>query len=110
MTITGNYFSPGDTVDFGSTPATNVVVWGSTVLTADAPATLSGGANVTVSNAVGTSPIVGPAQYAAGAPTVTGLSPLAGSAGGGGIITITGDGFVVGTTVTFGGVAATASR
>ena len=106
VTVTGNYFSPGDTVDFGSTPATNVVVWGSTVLTADAPATLDGGANITVSNAVGTSPVVVAAQFAAGAPTVTGLSPAAGAAGGGGIVTVTGDGFVAGTTVTFGGVPA----
>ncbi len=37
---------------------------------------------------------------------MTGLSPSAGSAGGGGIVTVTGDGFVAGTTVTFGGIAA----
>lgn len=106
VTITGNYFSPGDTVDFGSTAASDVVVWGSTVVTADAPATLDGGADVTVSNAVGASPTLVADQFAAGAPTVTGISPAAGPAGGGGIVTVTGDGFVAGTTVAFGGVAA----
>ncbi|MFZ0250357.1 MAG: IPT/TIG domain-containing protein [Acidimicrobiales bacterium] len=106
VTITGNDFSPGDTVAFGSMPATDVVVWGSTVVTADAPTTLDGGANVTVTNAVGSSPVVVDAQFAAGAPTVTGISPAAGPAEGGGIVTVTGDGFVAGTTVAFGGVAA----
>ena len=106
VTITGNYFSPGDTVDFGATPATNVVVWGSTVVTADAPATLTGGADVIVSNAVGSSPTVVADQFAAGPPTVTALSPAAGPAGGGGIVTVTGDGFVADTTVAFGGVPA----
>ena len=110
VTITGNYFSPGDTVDFGSTPVHQCRRLGSTVLTADAPATLDGGAFVTVSNAVGSSPVSVPALFAAGAPTVTGISPSAGSAGGGGIVTVTGDGFVAGTTVTSAASPLTASR
>ena len=106
ITITGNDFSPGDTVDFGLTPATAVTVWGPTVITADAPTTLAGGASVTVSNADGGSPTSVAMQFAAGAPTVTGISPAAGPAGGGGTVIVTGDGFVAGTTVDFGGVAA----
>jgi hypothetical protein len=106
VTITGTNFSPGETVDFGATPGTNVVVWGSTVLTVEAPTTLSGGASVTVTNAVAsTAPSVA-MQFAAGPPIVAGVSPAAGPPGGGGIVTITGDGFVEGTSVAFGGVPA----
>ena len=106
ITITGTNFSPGDTVDFGATPATDVHVWGPTVITTNAPATLEGGTDITVANAVGTSPVVVAAQFAAGTPKVTGLSPAAGPAGGGGTVIVTGEGFVVGATVDFGATAA----
>ena len=91
---------------FGLTPATAVTVWGPTVITADAPTSLAGGASVTVSNPDGSSPTSVAMQFAAGPPTVTGVSPAAGPAGGGGTVIVTGDGFVAGSTVDFGGVAA----
>jgi hypothetical protein len=103
VTITGTNFSPGDTVAFGALPGTDVTVWSSTIVTADAPTTLDGGVNVTVSNAVGTSATRVDAQFAAGAPKVTGVSPAAGPVGGGGTVTVFGDGFVAGSTVHFGG-------
>ncbi len=106
ITITGTDFSPGDAVTFGLTPATAVTVWGPTVITADAPTSLAGGASVTVSNPDGSSPTSVAMQFAAGPPTVTGVSPAAGPAGGGGTVIVTGDGFVAGSTVDFGGVAA----
>jgi len=106
VTITGTDFSFGDTVDFGATPATIVAVWSPTMIVASSPTTLDGGVDITVANAIGTSPTSVVDQFAAGAPAVTSISPSAGPVGGGGTVTVTGDGFVLGTTVAFGGVAA----
>ena len=107
VTITGTGFSPGDTVDFGTTPVSDVTVWGATVITASSPATFTGGADITVSNALGTSATSVNDQFAAGAPTVASVSPAAGPLGGGGTVTVRGDGFVAGTAVAFGGSPAT---
>jgi hypothetical protein len=103
VTLTGTDFSAGDTVNFGATAATDVTVMSPTSLTAVSPATLSGGVDVTVSNADGTSSTSAATQFAAGPPTVSGVTP---HAGGTGTVTITGDGFVAGTNVAFGAVAA----
>jgi hypothetical protein len=102
VTITGTNFSPGDSVGFGTTPSSQVIVWSPKVITAFAPATLRGGANVTVTNAVGRSPTSVAARFVAGTPTVTGISPEAGSPVGGGIATITGEGFTASDGVDFG--------
>jgi len=106
VTITGTNFSPGDTVTFGTTDATDVTVWGPSVITATSPGTLQGGVDVTVSNSDGTSPISVTDQFAAGPPTVTNISPSGGPAAGGGTVTVTGDGFVAGAGVAFGGAPA----
>ena len=106
VTITGTDFSLGDTVLFGLTPATDITVWGASVITAVPPPSV-GGADVTVGNALGTSPASVGAQFAIGAPTVTGLSRSAGPPGGGETLAVTGTGFVAGTTVDFGSMAAT---
>ena len=106
VTITGTDFSSGDTVNFGATAATGVTVWSSTMIVASSPVSLVGGADVTVVNALGASPTSVADQFAAGAPTVSAVSPPAGPVGGGGTVTVTGTGFVAGTTVAFGGVAA----
>ena len=102
VTITGDEFSPGDTVDFGATPATDVTVVSHDTITANSPATLDGGSNVTVTNAVGTSDPSVATQFAAGPPTVSAVTPSAGPEAGGGTVTVTGDGFVAGTSVKFG--------
>jgi hypothetical protein len=107
VTINGTDFSLGDTVLFGLVPAADVTVWSPYVITAAAPASLIGGADVTVTNAVGTSPPSVADQFAAGPPKVTGLSRSAGPPGGGETVGITGSGFVAGTTAAFGSVAAT---
>jgi hypothetical protein len=103
VTITGTNFSPGDSVAFGTTPSSRVIVWGPNVITAYAPATLRGGANVTVTNAIGRSPTSVAAWFTVGTPNVTGISPDAGSSVGGGTATITGEGFTVSDGVDFGG-------
>jgi IPT/TIG domain len=107
ITITGTNFSPGDAVGFGATPASRVIVWSPKVITAYSPATLRGDANVTVTNAVGKSPASVSGRFAAGAPTVTGISPEAGSVDGGTIITITGEGFSASDGVEFGNTPST---
>jgi hypothetical protein len=108
VTINGTDFSLGDTVLFGLVPAADVTVWSPYVITVAVPASLVGGANVTVTNAVGTSSLSVADQFAAGPPTVTGLSRTAGPPGGGETVGVTGTGFVAGTTAVFGSVAATA--
>jgi hypothetical protein len=57
VTITGAQFTPGATVAFGGTPASNVVVQSSTTIAATSPAQGANSqiVNVTVSNAQGTS-------------------------------------------------------
>jgi hypothetical protein len=102
VTITGTNFSPGDSVGFGGTPASRVIVWSPKVITAYTPANLRGDSDVTVSNGVGKSPASVSARFGAGAPTVTGISPEASSAGGGDIVTITGQGFTASDGVEFG--------
>jgi DNA-binding beta-propeller fold protein YncE len=56
VTITGTEFTPGDTVKFGSTPASKVTYESPTSITVTSPAG-SGQANVTVTNRAGTSTI-----------------------------------------------------
>ena len=106
VVVTGTNFSSDDTVDFGPTASTDVTILSPTMLTAAAPATLVGAVDITVTNAEGTTAISPLDQFAAGPPTVTAVTPDAGPAGGGGTVTVTGDGFVADTAVTFGGVAA----
>ncbi|HMD45021.1 MAG TPA: IPT/TIG domain-containing protein [Acidimicrobiales bacterium] len=110
VTITGSNLSNVFAVNFGGTPASQVVTnGGGTSLTATAPAGTAGTmVNVTVSTVVGTSQITPADQYIyAGRPVVTAVSPLAGVPGGGTPVSITGSGFTGATSVTFNGVAAT---
>lgn len=113
VTITGGGFTtiPGiPTVDFGSSPATDVVVVAETELKATSPAGAAGPVNVTVSDAYGTSPAGGATFTYVAAPTISagGLTPDSGPATGGTTVTIDGTGFsaVGGTpTVDFGSTA-----
>ncbi len=56
--VTGSGFTEADTVDIGSTPATDVTVTSSTSLTAVAPAGAAGTVDVRVTTPSGTSPVV----------------------------------------------------
>jgi hypothetical protein len=107
VAITGTGFTDASAVDFGTVPATHFTVNSDTQITATSPAG-TGAADVTVVTPGGTS-ATSPADlfsYVA-APTVTGISPSAGSALGGLPVTITGTGFTDATGVNFGAVAAT---
>jgi hypothetical protein len=123
VTVNGNYFSlfsdgQTPTVDFGSSPATNVQVSWDGQLTADAPPNPFGGAAgtvvVTVTTPAGTSnssPQSGINEFSYSVvqtPTVSAVSPSSGSQLGGEQVTITGADLSGVTGVAFGSTPATA--
>ena len=91
-------------VKFGAVDATSYVVDSPTQITAVAPAgTVDTVVDVTVTTPAGTSATAGSGDdYTYGVPTVTALSPTAGTTAGGTPVTITGTNFVAGATVAFG--------
>jgi hypothetical protein len=109
VTITGTNFTAATAVDFGGTPATNVVVnTDGTQITATTPTHVAGTVDVTVVTPIGTSATSSADKFTyEAAPTVTGVSPLAGPLGGGTSVTITGTNFTAATEVDFGRTAAT---
>ena len=116
ITVTGTGFTKSragqTTVDFGSAPATNVVVNNAgTQLTATIPAgTASGTVNVQVHTPGGATSTSGTADhylYNYSTPQVSGLSPSAGSPTGRTSVVITGVSFSGATAVKFGASAAT---
>ena len=109
VTITGTGFGPGSVVNFGTTPGTSLTVNSTTSITATSPAESAGTVNVTVTTPGGTSATSGADQFTFDPiPTVTEVSPLEGPAAGGTSVTVTGTGFVTGTTtVNFGTTAGT---
>lgn len=106
VTITGTGFANGSRVKFGSTSAASVTYVSPTELQAVAPAHTAGTVAVTVSDYVGTSAKSNADLYAFGAPSVVSISPTSGPTTGGTTVTITGSGFVPGTSVDFGTTAA----
>lgn len=108
VTITGTGFATGATVTFGGTSAAATVV-GSTTINAVTPAHTGGPANVVVTNPGGQSGTLnGGFVYAsAPAPSVSNITPNSGETAGGTGVTINGNNFVSGATVTIGTTAAT---
>jgi len=110
VTLTGQHFVSGATVTFGGAAATSVVVASATQITATTPPHAAGAVSVVVTNPNGQS-----ATLASGftygtsqtSPTLTGVSPTLGPTAGGTSVTLTGQNFLSGAAVTFGGVAAT---
>ena len=106
VTITGTNFSAPATVSFGGTAATSVVVVNPTTITANAPAHAVGVVDVRVTTNGGQSPITAADQFTYQAlPTMTSLTPSAGTPAGGNSVTITGTNFTGVTAVTWDGVA-----
>ncbi len=108
VTITGSGFVAGATVQIGGVTASDVEVVSEAELTAVTGGHAAGPADVIVTTPDGESsggPIF---TYAiTGAPTIASISPASGPAEGGTLVTITGSGFIAGsTTVTIGGEAA----
>ncbi len=91
VTITGTGFlSSNTTVNFGGTPATNVVVVSDTQITATAPASTGGPADVTVTTPFGTTPIVPADDYTYLVPTLAiAFAPASIIAGATSTLTIT---------------------
>ncbi len=108
VTLTGQNFASGATVSFGGVAATSVVVVSATQITAKTPAHAQGSVNVVVTNPDGQSAtLAGGFTFGAPAPILTGVSPTTGLTAGGTAVTLTGQNFESGATVTFGRAAAT---
>ncbi len=105
VTITGTGFTGATVVDFGTAPATSLTFVSDTSLKVVSPAG-AGTVDVTVTTPGGTS-ATSPADLFTYAPTVSGLSPMAGPVVGGTLVTITGTGFTDATAVNFGTTLAT---
>jgi alpha-tubulin suppressor-like RCC1 family protein len=99
VTITGKALSGTTAVKFGSTSAASFSVNSATEITAVSPAEPAGTVDVTVTTAWGTSAIALADRFKF-LPTVTNVSPNTGSTAGGATVTVTGTGFVAGTTAT----------
>jgi len=102
VTITGTGLVPGASIQFGDATATNVSYQSPSTLTATAPAHGAGLVYVYVRTAAGTSPATRSGVYAYGPPTVTKISPNAGTTNGGQTVTITGTGLIPDAQVAFG--------
>ncbi len=104
--ITGDGFTAGATVDFGSVPAVSVDVASSTEIIAVSPASPTIGP-VTVSVIIGalTLPATGTDQFTY-QPTITSIAPKGGPPSGNTRVEIKGIGFTPGATVMFGSTRA----
>lgn len=108
VTISGANFAAGASVTLGGVAATNVVVAGSTTITAVTGAHALGAADVVVTQGGLSATLPAAFTYIKlPPPTVTSIFPYAGSSAGGTTVTITGTNFAPGATVAIGGAAAT---
>ena len=109
VTITGTEFTGATAVGFGSVSATSYVVDSATTMVVTSPPSSAGPVDVAVTNAVATSTASVSDEFTYElAPIVTALSPIAGLAGGGTSVTITGDNFTGTSAVDFGTTGASA--
>jgi len=106
VTITGTNFNGATAVSFKGAVATSFTVNSSTQITATTPAGAVGAASVLVTTPGNTNAANTLFAYVP-PPTVTAVSPSAGSTLGGTVVTITGTNFNGATAVSFGGAAAT---
>lgn len=113
VTINGSNFTSdtqqtAPSVSFGGIQATQVSVLSSAQLSAVVPAHAAGTVAVKVTTANGASSSLARAfTYSASSLTVKSVSPISGPSAGGTTVTISGDSFQSGVSVTFGGLAAT---
>jgi hypothetical protein len=108
-TITGTAFVTGATVTIGGTSATGVVFVSATTLSVTTPAHAAGTATVTVTNPdtqVGSCTNCYTYGTPPPAPTVGGITASSGPTAGS-VVIVSGTGFIVGATMSFGGTAAT---
>ena len=105
ITITGTGFITGATVNIGGNSATSIVVVSATSITAVTPTGSVGVQNVVVTTSAGSATLTGGFTYTG--VQVNAISPTYGPVAGNITVTITGVGFVTGSTVKIGGVSAT---
>jgi hypothetical protein len=93
VAVEGSGFTGAISVSFGGTPGTDLTLYSDTFLTVNSPVNAAGVVDVTVVTPSGTSAITTADEFAyVAAPTVTGVSPNAGTTSGFTIVTITGTG------------------
>ena len=107
VTIIGKNFQDGATVTIGGNVASNVIFVSSTELTVEVPAGVTGSADVVVTNPDGKSDtLAGGFTYIEPPPTLARVDPSSDMVVGGATVTIIGENFQDGATVTIGGNAA----
>jgi len=112
VTITGSNFTTGTqqtspSVSFGGVQATHVTVLSSAQLSAMIPAHTAGTVTVQVTTADGESTSLPSGfTYTSSSATITSVSPISGPANGGTAVTVSGNNFQSGASVSFGGLAA----
>lgn len=110
VTISGTEFGGATAVSFGSASAVSFTVNSALSLTASSSAGTAKTVDVTVTTPSGISAISSNDHFQLGPPTITSISPHAGSAVGGSTVTISGTGFGLGpeaTAFSFGSTVAT---
>jgi formylglycine-generating enzyme required for sulfatase activity len=108
VTLTGTYLTGATSVTFGGTAATSFNVVNGSTITCTTPAGAAGNASVQVTTPGGTNAANTLFTYVTPPPpTLTSVSPAAGTNAGGTSVTLTGTNFTGASTVTFGGNAAT---
>ncbi|MCZ6676332.1 MAG: IPT/TIG domain-containing protein [Candidatus Poribacteria bacterium] len=107
VTITGDNFQDGATVRFGENDATDVTFVSDSELTATAPAGEAGEAVVTVINPDGQEVMLTTFTYTLLLPVITNITPDNDTTVGGTSLTLVGENFQEGATVTIGGNEAT---
>lgn len=99
ITITGTNFLAGATASFGGSNCTSLTVVSSSSITCTTTSHANGVVDVTVTNSDTQSGTFSSSYTYQGAPTISSISPAGGDIAGGTTITITGDQFYAGATV-----------
>ena len=107
VTITGSGFLPGATASFGGSNCSGLTVVNATTITCTTSSHAAGSIAVTVTNSDAQSGSAAGAYTYQAAPSVTSLSPNAGTPAGATSVTISGTGFLAGASVDIGGSACT---
>ncbi|WP_181408820.1 IPT/TIG domain-containing protein [Schumannella soli] len=107
VTITGTGFTGATGVTFDGVAGGSFTVVNDTTITVAAPAHATGSVPVLVQHPDGTATVPGGFTYVAAAPSIQSVSPNAGPADGGTVVTISGPSVGSATAVTIGGTPAT---